>query len=340
MSYTIEIYQGKIKPCSSIIELALFTSFFPQLVAGPIVRASQFLPQLERVPEADAYRMSSGLYNILKGLFKKIVLADYVGFRLVDSVFADPGAYGALSVLLAVYGFKLQIYGDFAGYSDIAIGSARLLGFELPVNFRSPYKARSVQEYMERWHITMGAWFRDFVYFPLGGARKGSIRTYVNIMLTMSLIGLWHGASWTFVFWGVSYGAFISAERFLRKIRGAPVGAKRVWYRDVLAAILTFHATAISTVLFRSDTMWDARVIFTKLFSLEGWRLSTPVSGTAVAVMALGYALHFLPETWKRRSEELFSSSPVPAQAIALTLVLGLCVFLHLEDNPFYYFQF
>ncbi|MBI4831455.1 MAG: MBOAT family protein [Candidatus Lindowbacteria bacterium] len=338
MSYTIEIYQGKLEPCSSIIEFALFVSFFPQLVAGPIVRASQFLPQLAQTPELDACRMSSGLYNILKGLLKKVVIADYVGFHLVDKVFADPGAYGALSVLLAIYGFKLQIYGDFAGYSDIAIGSARMLGFELPINFKSPYKAKSIGEYWSRWHLTMGSWFRDFVYHPLGGSRKGEVRTYLNIMFTMFLVGLWHGASWTFICWGATYGLFLWIEISVRKLRGGSATAKKSWYRDLIAVVFTFHTTAIPTIFFRSENMTHVKIIFSKLFSSGGWTLSVPAS--VMAVMGIGYGIHFLPESWKRKSEEFFSSSPALAQAVALTVLLGLCVFLHLDENPFYYFQF
>jgi D-alanyl-lipoteichoic acid acyltransferase DltB (MBOAT superfamily) len=338
MSYTIEIYQRKIKPCSSVIEFALFISFFPQLVAGPIVRASQFLPQLEKVPELDNYRISSGLYQILTGLFKKILIADYLGAHLVDEVFADPGAHGGLTLLLSLYAFKLQIYGDFAGYSDIAIGSARLLGFDLPINFRSPYKARSAREFWDGWHLTMSAWFRDFVFFPLGGSRKGEVRTYVNILLTMFLVGLWHGASWTFICWGLTFGLLIVIERFIQKLRGPSVSLERNWLRDLAGFFFTFHVICITSAMFRADSMSDVFIIFSKFFTTSGWELTVPAS--TLAVIAFGYGTHFLPETWKKRSEEVFSASPALAQAFALVLVLGSCVALHLEENPFYYFQF
>jgi D-alanyl-lipoteichoic acid acyltransferase DltB (MBOAT superfamily) len=338
MSYTIEIYQRKIEPCSSVIEFALFVSFFPQLVAGPIVRASQFLPQLEKVPELDNHRIGSGLYQILVGLSKKILIADYLGAHFVDAVFADPGAHGALTLLLAVYAFKMQIYCDFSGYSDIAIGSARLLGFELPINFRSPFKARSVGEFWERWHISMSSWFRDFVFFPLGGSRNGKARTYLNIMVAMFLVGLWHGASWTFVMWGLTFGLCVSIERLILGPRSAHAPKDMNWLRDFGRVLLTFHIITISSVMFRAESMADVGVFYSQFFFRGGWELSVPAS--TLFVLALGYGTHFLPETWKTKSEEVFSLSPAFAQAFAMVLVVGSCVALHLKENPFYYFQF
>ena len=339
MSYTIEIYQRKLEPCSSIVEFALFVSFFPQLVAGPIVRASQFLPQLTQTPPLDDTRIGSGLYMILKGLFKKVIVADYIALHLVDRVYADPGAYESPMILLAMYGFFLQLYCDFAGYSDIAIGGARLLGFDLPINFRSPFKATSIRDFWTRWHITMTSWFRDFVFFPLGGSRKGEWRTAFNIMCNMLVVGLWHGASWIFILWGIFMGCYLWAERLLERLRGPSAHKKKSWYHDPIAILITFHLILLTNTFFRTENLSNAGMIFSRLFSISGeWNISVPTS--VLAVMVLGYATHFLPESWKLKGELLFTASPAPVQAFASMVLIAGCIVLHLEEHPFFYFQF
>ncbi len=219
MSYTIDIYRGKLEPVRSIMDFAFYVSFFPQLVAGPIVRAADFIPQIRanlKISQADIGR---ALLLIGTGAFKKLVISDYLSVNFVDRVFEAPGLYSGVENLLAVYGYTLQIYCDFSGYTDIAIGIALLMGFRLPVNFRAPYQAHSVQDFWRRWHISLSTWLRDYLYISLGGNRRGQWRTYFNLLMTMFLGGLWHGAAWTFIFWGALHGVALALHRMLRDTR-------------------------------------------------------------------------------------------------------------------------
>jgi len=338
LSYTIEIYQGKCKPVSSITEFALFVSFFPQLVAGPIVRASHFLPQLNQTPVLLNNRLSSGLYLILTGLLKKIVIADMIGLRLVNLVFSDLGAYGGLTILCAVYGFKLQIYADFSGYSDIAIGSARLLGFELPPNFRSPYKATSISDYWSRWHLTMSSWFRDFVFYPLGGSKKGLTRTFINIMIAMILVGMWHGASWNFIIWGGYYGILLCLDRLYKRLRNNNSGKSKNLFRTLLNIFITFQITSIGALLFRVEKISDIGIVFDKFFISGGGEIL--LRNSVLLAIAVGYITHFLPESWKQYCEEYFTLAPAWVQAIVTAVILGLLIRFFLVENTFYYYQF
>jgi alginate O-acetyltransferase complex protein AlgI len=219
MSYVIDVYRRELKASRSWLDFYLFVAFFPQLVAGPIVRAIDFLPQLLAPPRFSAARLVDGLELFMIGLFKKLVIADEIATQ-VDSVYADLGHYSSLEVFLAAVGFCFQIYADFSGYSDMAIGCARMLGYELCENFRLPYLARSVTEYWRRWHISLSTWFRDYLYIPLGGNRHGTFKTYRNLIVTFLLTGLWHGASWTFVMFGAWNGFMLIVERVAAKLRG------------------------------------------------------------------------------------------------------------------------
>ncbi len=336
MSYTIDIYRGRLEPRRSFIDFALFVTFFPQLVAGPIVRARQFLPQLDRRPAASERRTGSGLYLVLKGLTKKVFIADLLGRLLVDPVFAGPAGYGAVWGLLAVYAFKFQIYNDFSGYSDIAVGCGRLLGYELPENFRSPYKAQSIAEYWKRWHITLGSWFRDYLFFPLGGTRKGELRTQVNLLLVMALVGLWHGASWTFIIWGLFYGVLMCLARvrkLLFKGAGGEVSAAGV----VARVLLVFNLTAVAALFFRAPDLGTVRqMVAASWQSMAGPRWGPDV----LPLLLLAVLLQFAPERWKHGAEELFVKLPPPVQGAVAALVIGLLVTVGGAADPYYYFQF
>ncbi len=336
MSYTIDIYRGQLEPRRSFVEFALFVSFFPQLVAGPIVRARQFLPQLDRRPAASERRTGSGLYRVLKGLTKKVFIADLLGRFMVDPVFAGPAGYGAVWGLLAVYAFKFQIYNDFSGYSDIAIGCGRLLGYELPENFRSPYKARSIADYWKRWHITLGAWFRDYLFFPLGGTRKGEMHTLVNLLLVMGLVGLWHGASWTFVVWGLYYGVLMCLAR-VRKLMFGQGGGEASLFGAAARVFFVFNLTAVAALFFRAPDLQTVRNIV-----CGSWMTAAgPRWGPAVLpLLLLAILLHFAPERWKRGAEELFVKLPPLAQGAVAALVIGLLVTVGGAADPYYYFQF
>src|SRR5688572_668312 len=216
LSYTVDVWRGRIEAERSLLRFAVYVAFFPQLVAGPIVRAAEFLPQLRAALRVDVEDVNFAIFRITKGLFKKVVLGDLVAANFTDLVFSSPTQYSSLENLLALYAFTLQIYADFSGYSDMAIGVARLLGFKLPENFDRPYQSRDVGEFWRRWHMTLSTWLRDYVFFPLGGSRGSSARTYFNLWLTMVLVGIWHGASWNFVIYGNLHAAALVYSRFNR----------------------------------------------------------------------------------------------------------------------------
>src|SRR5580698_8075724 len=243
MSYTIDVWRGEIEPAASYLDYLLFVCFFPHLVAGPIVRPAQMLPQLAAEPRADAAMQARGLWRIATGLAKKIVIGDFLAQALVNRVFATPERFTALEVLLAVYGYAVQIYVDFSGYSDVAIGSAALFGYELPENFDAPYIAGNLQEFWHRWHISLSTWLRDYLYKPLGGSRGGAVKTYRNLMITMVLGGLWHGASWNFVVWGTLHGGALAGTRMWQRWRGrdAERGGTGSVFGHVVATVATFH---------------------------------------------------------------------------------------------------
>lgn len=228
LSYSIDVYRGSLVPVTEdikdvrsffkkLMDFAFFVSFFPQLVAGPIVRAADFLPQIRKRPELNNYQLSQALFLIMGGLFKKAVISDYISVNFVDRVFENPALYSGFDNLLATYGYAIQIYCDFSGYSDMAIGLALLMGFHLPENFRRPYLAISLQDFWRRWHISLSTWLRDYLYISMGGNRKGKFRTYINLMITMLLGGLWHGASWVYIIWGGLHGVGLAIERFLHR---------------------------------------------------------------------------------------------------------------------------
>jgi D-alanyl-lipoteichoic acid acyltransferase DltB (MBOAT superfamily) len=225
LSYTIDVYRQQLKATRSPIQFATFVLFFPQLVAGPIVRAQDLLPQLAELPTMQLEKATHGLFRIVVGLFKKIALADTLALAIVDRVFEAPTRFSGLEVLVGVYAYALQIYLDFSAYSDIAIGSAAILGFDLPENFRTPYRSANLQEFWRRWHISLSTWLRDYLYIALGGNRGAPWRTYVNLALTMILGGLWHGASWAFVVWGALHGFGLAITRYFQRARGASITA-------------------------------------------------------------------------------------------------------------------
>jgi D-alanyl-lipoteichoic acid acyltransferase DltB (MBOAT superfamily) len=251
LSYTIDVYRGKLRPTTSVLQFATFVLFFPQLVAGPIVRAEELLPQLGRLPALDHPRAADGLFRILVGVWKKIAIGDFLAVALVDRVFANPEHYSALEVLIGCYGYAFVIYLDFSAYSDIAIGSAQLLGFELPENFRTPYRSSNLQDFWRRWHISLSSWLRDYLYVPLGGSRGGAAATYRNLIITMLLGGLWHGASWTFIVWGLLHGGGLAVTRYFQRMaEDEPAAWRRVMATCAVIAVLggAIHSLASGAV--------------------------------------------------------------------------------------------
>ena len=254
----VDVYRGQIKAEKDLAFFALFVSFFPQLVAGPIERASNLLPQFKEKREYDYDRIRSGIGIMLFGFFKKVVIADRISV-LVERVFNNYPSSSSLSAMIAVFLFGIQIYCDFSGYSDIAVGSARIMGIELMQNFKRPYFAKSISEFWKRWHISLSSWFKDYVYIPLGGNRKGRTRTLLNLLITFVVSGLWHGANLTFVVWGMLHGFFLVFEKLLF------VPKKR----HFLWMIPTYICVNLAWILFRSPTLFDAAGIYAKIFSFD-----------------------------------------------------------------------
>ena len=335
MSYSIDIYRGTLEPTDDPLDFALFVGFFPQLVAGPIVRARDFLTQLA-TDDRSPVDIGRSLQLILGGLFKKILIADLLASELIDGVFADPGGATGLETMLAIYGYALQIYGDFSGYSDIAIGIALLLGFRFPENFRQPYRAASLQEFWQRWHISLSTWLRDYLYIGLGGSRRGRLRTYRNLLLTMLLGGLWHGAGWTFVLWGAFHGAGLAGERLLADRRGnvTPSRAARIW-----RTVFTFHFVCVGWVLFRSANLDRALEVFASLGG--SWTSAPSLNGGIIAALLVGLAMQFAPRGRLDAAWSAFGRAPVYVVAPAVLSALLVLDLLGPDGvAPFIYFQF
>lgn len=252
LSYTIDIYRGTLKPVKSFLDYAFFVTFFPQLVAGPIVRAAEFIPQIRKEIHVSNEALARAMFLIISGLFKKAIISDYISINFVDRIFDNPTLYSGFENMMGVYGYTLQIYCDFSGYSDIAIGIALLLGYTLPENFRAPYQSVSVQEFWRRWHISLSTWLRDYLYIGLGGNRKGSFRTYFNLFMTMLLGGLWHGANWVFILWGALHGLALAIDRFF-------TGLGRMFSNPAARSLLVMavlHGSAAGLTWWASENAW------------------------------------------------------------------------------------
>jgi alginate O-acetyltransferase complex protein AlgI len=338
MSYTIDVWRGDLQPARRYVDYLLFVCFFPHLVAGPIVRPAAMLPQLAAPPRADGNRQAAGLYRIAVGLAKKVLLGDYLARALVGRVFATPERFTALEVLLSVYAYAVQIYADFSGYSDVAIGSAALFGYELPENFDAPYAAQNLQDFWRRWHISLSTWLRDYLYKPLGGSRGGPLRTYRNVLVTMVLGGLWHGASWTFVAWGALHGAALVVTRIWQRARAATRRPPADWARWG-TTLLTFHFVCFAWIFFRAPSMSHVALLLGRLFR-GSWTLAH-VGPRVALVVGAAMALQWAPRGSGARVRELFVRTPAFVQGIVLA---ATAVALHLaataRPEPFVYGQF
>ena len=338
ISYVVDAYRGEFEP-TTLEKFAVYLSFFPHLVAGPIVRPGELIPQLEAPRNPRRVDTSRAFYLIATGLFKKVVIANYLASSIVDEVFAAPGQHSSLEILIAVYAYAVQIYADFSGYTDIAIGIALLLGFSFPQNFDSPYAAGSLQDFWRRWHMTLSRWLRDYVYIPLGGNRgKRPILTYRNLMLTMLIGGLWHGAAWTFVVWGALHGFGLAAERFWHERHPDP--PRQTTWKRWRARLLTFHFVCFAWIFFRASSFDDAWAMITGLFTRWG-EASPLVTGGVLLAIAVGIGSQYLPARIPRLVMARFSRLPVLGQATVLAFALTLTSVMGPEGvAPFIYFQF
>ncbi|MGA2673517.1 MAG: MBOAT family protein [Terracidiphilus sp.] len=334
-----DCYRGKVKEPVKLGDALLYVAFFPQLIAGPILRASRFLPQLAIRRNPNSIRVNRALLLIVGGLFKKVIVSNMLATRLVEPVFAVPQSFGAWDTLLAVYGYAAQIYCDFSGYTDIAIGCALLLGYRFPRNFNAPYTAANPQEFWRRWHISLSTWLRDYLYFPLGGSRKGRLRTYFNLMITMLLGGLWHGAAWTFVAWGGLHGSYLVVHRLWSRIGWRPLvrwRATAAW--KWTARILLFHAVCVGWVFFRASSFEIAFAVFGRLAVPGAATLATvPV----LLVLFLGLAGQWMPPRWRNGFEVELARWPALARGAALAAAIATIEILGPSGvAPFIYFQF
>ncbi len=342
LSYVIDTWRGHVEP-TSMLDFAVYLSFFPHLVAGPIVRASEFLPQLKE--RLDPRRVDSGLafWLIASGLFKKVVISSYLSSTIVDPVFGFPQQHGTLDTLLGIYGYAIQIYADFSGYTDMAIGLALLLGFRFPQNFRSPYAADSLQDFWRRWHMTLSRWLRDYLYIPLGGNRRGSRRAYANLAITMLLGGLWHGAAWTFVVWGGLHGVGLAFERWRAdKAKAAParpaLTESQTRWHAIGRKVLTFHLVCLAWVFFRAESFTNAFAVLGRLLHVGG---SSPLNPVLVVVILGCIAVQYLPEDFSAKVRVAFSFVPWWTQAGLLSLaVVATSALGPIGVAPFIYFRF
>jgi alginate O-acetyltransferase complex protein AlgI len=332
ISYVVDTYRGILVP-ASLARFAVFQAFFPHLVAGPIVRASELLPQLERPRDPRRVDVSRAFVLIVVGLFLKVVIANHLATHIVDDVFAAPNRHSSLEVLVGVYGYAVQIFADFCGYTNIAIGVALLLGFRFPQNFDSPYAAVSLQDFWRRWHMTLSRWLRDYLYIPLGGSRKGRLLTYRNLLLTMVLGGLGHGAAWTFVAWGAIHGVGLALERALG---WRPTTPAAQWF----GRILTFNVVCFAWIFFRSGSFARAGDVIERLFT--AWGQPSPLVTTSVVLAILvGIVGQYVRPHAVVAVFRGFGRLPLPAQAAAVGVCLMLINTLGPEGvAPFIYFRF
>ncbi len=389
MSYAIDVYRGDVKPVRNLLDFGFYVSFFPQLVAGPIVRASEFIPQIFQPYRLSRQEFGIAVFWILNGLLKKTVIGDYIAVNFIDRVFADPLRYTGFEGLMALFGYSLQVYADFSGYTDIAIGVALLMGFRLSTNFNSPYKARSVAEFWKRWHMSLSTWLRDYLYIPMGGNRSGSlfswimlgvigtafilltgwwwlpvlylsaialvavlvrvspslhraITTNLNLMITMLVGGLWHGASWMFVIWGGLNGLGLVVYKWWKRV--SPWEKHPHWAVHAWKVLLTFTFISFTRIWFRSPDLQTADHLLHQITTSFHLHVAGDVLWgfrSVFAVMLIGFVVHWLPETFKQRYREGFASLPlwlmVLVSAGAIVLVRQM---MTADMVPFIYFQF
>lgn len=337
ISYIVDVYQKRLRAEKNPLDVMLFVAFFPHLVSGPIVRAADFINQLKKKVDPENVDYSAAFFLIGTGLFKKMLLASVLSVALVDPVFLSPGDYSAWDLLLALYGYAMQIYCDFSGYSDIAIGLAKLLGYRFPENFNQPYRAQSIQDFWHRWHMSLSTWLRDYLYIPLGGSRGEKWLTYRNLFLTMFIGGLWHGASWNFVFWGALHGSYLTVEKYLNQ--SSSKEKCLCWKDQLVSTLITFHCVCFAWIFFRC-TSWDKSIEFLRGFTQ--WDLeSKKVTLFNILILATAASLHFLPNSVTPWITATLKRTPIPVLGLALGAILAVFTTFAPEGiASFIYFRF
>ncbi|MCR8560184.1 MBOAT family protein [Mucilaginibacter sp. BJC16-A38] len=332
MSYTIEVYRGNQKPERHFGIYSLYVMFYPQMVAGPIERPQQLLPQLKKEKIFDKKTFYTGIFLMMLGLFKKVVVADRLGI-LTDPIFSSPAHRSATDLLTATYFFSFQIYCDFSGYTDIAIGAGMTLGIKLMQNFNMPYLASNIAEFWKRWHISLSTWFRDYLYIPLGGSRGNFLRTCINLMVVFLISGLWHGANWKYLIWGLIHGCLLVGYQIFKKLKWNLKGYR--W----LKWLITFNLVSLAWVFFRANSVSDAMVILSRIFSSGQLAYSAgdilPLKGVYYCVILIAGLIWL---EWSLRGVSTFKTS----KKVFIALALGLACYLLgvFNEAQFIYFQF
>lgn len=341
MSYTIDVVRKDIKS-ESFLNVALYVAFFPQLVAGPVVKASDFIPQLSEDRRITKENVIAGAQIFVFGLFKKVVFADHLSV-FVDDVFSKPEAFHSISVILAVISYSIQIYFDFSGYSDMAVGCAKCLGYDFNRNFNMPYISKNPSEFWKRWHISLSTWLQQYLYISLGGNRKGSARTYINLLLTMVLGGLWHGASWNFVLWGAFHGLLLCIHKVFKKLRKGKSGNV---FGDMLSTICTYIMVCLGWVLFRAEDFSTAFAVYKQMLIWDNGILQI-YSWAIVSVVVVLVATIVAVISAKKKKEKvvngfypIFNPEKMSHQIAFITALGLLVIFAYTGSNPFIYFQF
>jgi len=340
LGYVVDVYRKTTPATTRYFDYLAFVAFFPTLIAGPVVRAKDLLPQFEK-PGLNSDRGVEAIFLILVGLIKKVAIADMIGSNLVDRVFDQPQLYSSLETLAAIYGYALQIYCDFSGYSDIAIGSAMLLGFELPANFNSPYRAQNLRDFWKRWHITLSSWLFDYVYISIGGLRKRRFNLYRNLFLTFLIGGLWHGAAWTFVIWGGLHGLGLSVSHWWNRRRGAPArDNSSVWAKAVrvVCTVATFHFVCLTWIVFRAESLTQVGEVLKRLTTLQFSTANLPTS--LIILLVVGFISHWIPAKTLNAVRDGWSWLPSPAQAAVVVGVAFGLYYLSGAEVQFIYGNF
>ncbi len=346
LSYVIDIYRGKLEPLKNPFDYVFYVSFFPQLVAGPIVRAKDFIPQIHRSEPLSKVLWNEAFVLILMGLFKKCIISDYISINFVDRIFDAPELYSGVENLFAVYGYAVQIYCDFSGYSDMAIGIALLFGYRFALNFDLPYRAATITEFWKRWHISLSSWLKDYLYISLGGNRKGKVRRYVNLMITMLLGGLWHGASWRFMLWGGLHGLYLVVHKILMNLFPAlkSEGSDMSRWQRVFSTILTFHLVCLGWIFFRADSMEIGLQVLSQIFTRFNAGVFIPFVQSYTFILfliGLCLCLQFVPSTSIAKMKAyIYNMNWVGKAVVLVILIVFISQIKSSELQPFIYFQF
>lgn len=344
ISYLVDIYRGELRPARNFLQYVFYLTFFPPLLAGPVVRAKDMLPQVAANPVITRAMVSEALFLIMAGLIKKVVIADYISGNFVDRIFDNPSLYSGFENVMGALGFALQLYCDFSGYSDMAIGIALLLGYRFKDNFNAPFKAESPSEFWKRWHISLSSWLMDYIYIPLGGNRKGKVRQHANLMTTMLIGGLWHGASWMYLIWGGFNGLLLVGHKMVKNIKIVPQKMAGTFPVRATNILITFILIVIGFTIFRANSIEDlgdmGKAVVTNFHLDVAPQFVAGYTMIVVAIVA-GFVLHFLPGSATRWAKRAYDWMPLVVQALILAAVIFLVIQTRQSDLvPFIYFKY